>query len=619
VLERVRLALGELERLDVHPRYTNPALMDAANRVVWGQILGDDAPVAAGAAKLDRWIAFTAAGAPYEYNSPGYLAVDLSALALLAGRAADPAVRLKARLMEERVWLHALLRYHVPTGRLAGPHSRAYYRYMLGATEGIPALVERLLRGEDVADARVPLRCPPHVASWLRGQAQLFPYTVRELAGPAPSGVGQPADLVTYCTADYALGTAGRTSTSGQTGYDIDHEANHCILYYRAGQGAEDDRTGEQDGGAAGAGPPPTAPGGPRWRVLYTRFVVNDRYYGTIEQHALRTRQTNFYDQGQFAGHQHKNVAIALYGLELVDQGLSSVEALVVMPGPARPGALYAGDRRVAAPPGASDPAVPLPDGEWVVVEDGGVWAGILPLARDQMGARRGLELRALPTGELVLAMPHYRGPKKWFWEYQSPHAAFYRRNIRSGALIVAAARGDYPDVAAFSAHLLRARVTDVLAPDGVRTVGYRNADAWLELRYDLVRNETVERRIDGAPCNPPALESPWAIQTSGQPARLGQATLDAGGAPCVLFARDAATAPGFEGPPVWEASILAAGPHPVRLDTPLGSLRCDAFGFGALRIEAPRSGGPATVTVRTATAHAPLEVPDGAHLSEHT
>ena len=57
----------------------------------------------------------------------------------------------------------------------------------------------------------MPLRCPPSIASWLRGQVQVFPYTVREVAGPLPSGVGPPADLVTYCTASYALGTAGRT------------------------------------------------------------------------------------------------------------------------------------------------------------------------------------------------------------------------------------------------------------------------------------------------------------------------------------------------------------------------------------------------------------------------
>jgi hypothetical protein len=289
------------------------------------------------------------------------------------------------------------------------------------------------------------------------------------------------------------------------------------------------------------------------------------------------------------------------------------------MPGPAGPGALYVGDRRVAAPSSAGDPPVALPSSTTIHSPSGSVWAGILPLARDQMGARRGLELRVLPTGELALAMPHYRGPEKWFWDYQSPHAAFYRRNIRSGTLIVVAERTEYPDVAAFSAHLGRARVTDALAPDGVRTVGYRNQDAWLELRYDLVRNETVERRIDGTPCGLPALESPWAIQTVGQPARLGQATLEAGGAPCVLFARAAATAPGFAGPGVWEASILADGPHPVRLDTPLGSLRCAAFGFGALKVEAPRGRGPATVTVRTAAARAPLEVPDGAQLSEES
>ena len=60
--------------------------MDAANCVVWGQVLGDAPAVAAGAAKLDRWIAFTGAGAPYEYNSPTYLAIDLEH-AGAAGRA----------------------------------------------------------------------------------------------------------------------------------------------------------------------------------------------------------------------------------------------------------------------------------------------------------------------------------------------------------------------------------------------------------------------------------------------------------------------------------------------------------------------------------------------------
>jgi hypothetical protein len=345
--------------------------------------------------------------------------------------------------------------------------------------------------------------------------------------------------------------------------------------------------------------------------------VTNDRYYGSIEQHALRSRQTNFYDQGIFAGHQHNHVAIALYGLELIDQGLSSVEAMVVMPGVDRRRALYAAGAPLSAPTTAGAPPIPLPDGEWIVVAEASVWIGIRPLARDQMGTRRDLELRVLPTGELALVMPHYRGPEKWFWEYQSPHAAFYRRNIRSGCLLVVAERHEFADAAAFAAHLARAEVTDSLSGDGVRTVGYRNDDAWLALRYDLVHNETIERRVDGVPFRPPALTSPWVVQAAGQPVRLGEAALDADGAPCVLFARDAATAPGFPAPSVWEALVLADGPHRVQLDTPLGAVRCGAFGFGAIRVQAPHDGERPTVTVRTSAAHDAFEVPSGMHLIE--
>jgi hypothetical protein len=96
-----------------------------------------------------------------------------------------------------------------------------------------------------------------------------------------------------------------------------------------------------------------------------------------------------------------------------------------------------------------------------------------------------------------------------------------------------------------------------------------------------------------------------------GRPARLGQAALDAGGAPCLLFARDAATAPSFVGSRLWEATILADGPHPVRLDTPAGTLRCAAFGFGAIRVEA-QPGGPARAIIRTVAPHAEIDVPPG-------
>ncbi len=601
ILERVRLALGELERMDVQPRYTNAALMDIANSILWGQILDDQHTVGVGRSRLNAWIAFTAhAGAPYEYSSPSYLAVDLNMLSLLACRAEDAAVRLKARVMAERIWLHAILHYHAATGRLAGPHSRAYHSAVHGAPEGVLAMFWRQLgtdavwRGSPYQECQPPaatgneIEFPAHLCSWAHAQAAHYPYTVRETAHRPADGRRDElgpgtADLATYFTASYCLGTASRNYTVGQGGFDIDHQGNHCILYYR--------HRGPDSG----------------WRTLYTRFVVNDRYYGAIEQHALRTKRTNFYDQGLFAGHQHRNAAIALYGLELLDQGLSSVEALVVMPGPVRPDAIYAGEQRLnlnALP-------VSLPEERWLIVADGEVLIGIWPLRRDQMGSQRDLELRLLPTGELVVAMPHYRGQEKWFWEYASPRAAFYRRNIRSGFLLVVGERSQYATVAAFRRHLARAQVIDELDAAGVRTVGYQNEDAWLEMRYDLVANEIVERRIAGEPFQAPALKAPWTVQTVGRQVTLGEATLDAGAAPALLFARDGVTAPGFGGPRVWEAMVLGEGPQPVRLRTPCGEVRCDAFGFGTVRVEAaPGVAHPTAIHVRCTGTTAPVRLP---------
>jgi hypothetical protein len=599
LLARVRLAVGALKRLHVQPRYTNAALMEVTNAILWGEELGDGELLAHGTRRFDAWIALTGAGAPHEYNSPAYLATDLTVLANLGHLAADPVVRLKARIMEERLWLHGLLHYHAPTGRHAGPHARAYHVQMHGAAQGFAGLLWQELgldeavgaspylptTGEpsDIWAALTEYACPPHLAAWVGAQEHHVPYTVRERASRAAD-----ADLTTHFTADYALGTATSTYTIGQRGFFIEHQANHCILYYRHAQ--------QPGAGAA-------------WRTLYTRFVTNRRYLGAIAQHAIGSAHTNFYDQGLFAGHQHRNVAIALHGLELGEQALHSVEALVVMPGPVRPDAVFIAGRQVSL---LETTPLPVPDDTWVILQDGAIWVGLLPLRRDHMGAPLDLELRLLPTGELVLAMPHLRSPEpKWFWEYESDQAAFYRRNIRSGCLIVVGERTRHASHAEFAAHLARATITDDLDPAGMRTVGYRNDDAWLSLTHDLVRNRPVGRLVDGRPVGASELLSPWAVAAVAGEARVGAALLRTGEAPAVLLARDARSAPRSGPPWVWEALVLADRPGSLHLATPVGTVACAAFGFGSVLVEAAAGmAHPAAVHLRATAIAAPISLP---------
>ncbi|PMP81532.1 MAG: hypothetical protein C0183_12050 [Roseiflexus castenholzii] len=180
ILDAVRLGAAEIARLNVAVWYTNITLLDILNTVLAGQVLGDEGLLERGRQRIDEWIAFTnrAGGIP-EYNSPTYAAVDLAALAELAHRAIDPVIRVKAQVMEERLWIQTALHYHHPTAQLAGPHSRAYHNDVTGGICMIKRVLfrvlgdERLLRRSTYAPQRqdegsvVAGRCPYHLPRYL--------------------------------------------------------------------------------------------------------------------------------------------------------------------------------------------------------------------------------------------------------------------------------------------------------------------------------------------------------------------------------------------------------------------------------------------------------------------
>ncbi len=100
LLEAVRLGAEEIARLNVAVWYTNITLLDTLNTVLAGQVLDEEGLLRLGRQRIDEWIAYiNRSGAVLEYNSSTYAAVDLAALAKLAHRAIDPAIRVKAQVM----------------------------------------------------------------------------------------------------------------------------------------------------------------------------------------------------------------------------------------------------------------------------------------------------------------------------------------------------------------------------------------------------------------------------------------------------------------------------------------------------------------------------------------
>ena len=261
----IALGLAEIDRLDVHVSYTNIILSDIANSVLGGELLGEARYIERGARRLDEWLAFTnASGAPHEFNSATYAAVDIRRLAALAEHTRDPRIALKARIAEERMWLHVAAHYHPGLAQLAGPHSRAYFDGWSGAGGYLKLVLWRLL-GDEALRRKTPyaprsreegetgvalgeLHCPDYVERWLREKR--FPFEARETAS---ASLGM--DTTTYMTDGYALGTASRSFHVGEPP-EMWPGFNSLHLYAKRAE----------------------APG---YGALYVRYIVNEKAPGT--------------------------------------------------------------------------------------------------------------------------------------------------------------------------------------------------------------------------------------------------------------------------------------------------------------------------------------------------
>jgi hypothetical protein len=551
IREAMHLGLQEIDRLDVHLSYTNICLLDIHNSIVCGQIVGDGRYEERGRRKLDAWIAFTArSGAPHEYNSPTYLGVDLGALASLAEHAPDEDTALKARLMEERLWLHVASRFHRPTCQLAGPHCRAYRRDTVGAGGFLKVVLYKEL---GYPELRRPTPYYPweaeeghvvvalgryHLPDYLRPLFKEKPpqWQVRETADAASA-----VDLASYLTPDYCLGTSSRSYQVGDPPEPWP-QFNAAILYYRR------DET-------------------PGYGVLYTRYAVNEYEIGHLADETGRTKG-ELWDLGAPRCLQNRNLAIVAYGLTPmpITTAVHTLRLDALLIGKDRATEILVGGRSLSSLPQRVQPQEP------VVVADGSVYIGLIPLEPTNMGQEAPIVLDQR-GGELALSIHNYSGPSKNFWEYRTLSGPFFKGNVRNGLVIEVACRSDYPSAVAFHEHLVSARLSDSVSGEGVREIEYESGGQALALRYGLRDLRVLERRINGEVYIPPMLEAPGIVQGRAQPLTTEDAALWAAGAPAWLVADEARQ--------LWVAGVTGHEPAPLRLQVPPGALEADAFALG--------------------------------------
>jgi hypothetical protein len=525
VRQAIRLGLEEIRRLDVLVAYTNITMLDILNSCLGGELLQDPSLAERGYRKLAAWIAFTnQSGHPFEFNSPTYTAVTLRALKQLADYTQHEETRQRAQAMTARLALSAALHIHPGTGRWAGPHGRAYHPSVICETS--PEV--ELLRGW-IDDGTVP--------AWIAGVLD---------HAPTPAQVVETVNqewsilLTTYQTPEYALGVAGHVFSP---------QANVAIIQYRR-------PTAERPG------------------VFYSRYVLDDKWFGDSYHATDRTKTRNLPDEASFYGVQSGNRAIGVYSPTTFGQG-KSAKAAFIWTIREEIDEIWIGDQQVKSLP------VSVPPDEVVVVGSGQAYIALRPLHVTALSRETPLIL-CERDGDLVLEIYNYKGPEKRFWELRNP--AFFQGHPICAFYLEAASRHEYANGGDLARAIktgtveqsLHPAYTYPLAGERPYRVSYSRDALSVGIDVDLMTWKLRQRWTQDGEVTYPMLESPVARQSRDGELTVGDAHLSwDGGEPAWLWAcpQDGR----------WVAGYLGLSPADLTLKTPEGTIQTQKMSAGLL------------------------------------
>ena len=537
IRETIRLGLQAITKLDVRVTYSNIAVLDILNSVLGGEYLDDAVIRERGYQKLVDWMAYTNQhGIPREHNSPTYTPVIIRALNRLVDLAQHEPTRIRADTMIARMALSAGLHIHSGTGRWAGPHSRAYHPSVICETPP-----ERTLLESWIADGHAPA----WIADLLREPSA--PLEVTETAD-VETGMA----LTTYHSPSFSLGVS--TCEYG-------NQSNVLMAHYvRAG--------GERPG------------------ILYSRYLLDDKWLGDFYHATDRTKSRNLIEEGRFYGVQHEARAIGLYAPQVMGTS-SSAKAVFILTERALIDEIWVGQNRVEKLP------VDVPEGENVVFGSGSTWIAIRPLQRTELGRHAPIQL-VEKQGDLVLEIYNYLGSMKPFWNMQ-PGGPFFKGFPQCGVFIEMAERSTYPDDQAFEATVAGGILTDEVDAsfvyDSVNerlwTVEYERNGQVLGIQIDLMDWKLKRRWTHNGDLGWPMLDSPIARQT-----RTGEVTVE--GATLTCTPGVAVWLYGNSQVKRWVAGYHGQAPGPLKLTLPDGEIEIEAISTGivswdagAVRVEA--------------------------------
>ena len=525
VLTAIRLGLDEIRRLDVSVAYSNITALDIVNTCLGGELLDDTEIANRGYQKLIDWMAFTDQHGTFrEANSPTYTRVIINALKRIIDLVEHNPTRIRAETLVARLGISVALHIHRGTGRWAGPHSRAYHPTVVAETDPEIELIQEWL-------------AEGHLPSWVADLLE-YPQEPFEITETADSSV--QGAITSYLSDSFCLGLSSR---------EYGDQSNALIVHY-VREGAE-------------------RPG-----IMYTRYLMNDKWLGDFYHATDRTKSRNLIEEGKFYGIQQGARAIALYTPQNM-RHCASAKAAFIFTQREYIDEIWIGEQRINSLPAS------ISEGQTVVIGSGDVYIAIRPLTRTDKGRNAPIRL-VEKEDDLVLEIYNYLGSEKRFWELQ-PEWSFFQGHPQCGVYIEIANRQDYPDSKAFVDTISQGSLTDSTeAPftyDGkskrLWTIEYERDGQTIGIEVDLMRWELQRRWTQAGNLPWYMLESPIAKQNRSGEVRVGDATLTCGKESAWLYANPDTKR--------WVAGYHGQEATPIKLSLPEVDIEIEKMGTGTI------------------------------------
>jgi len=500
-----------------------------------------------------------------EYNSPTYQAVTLTGLAGLSCWAADPEIALKARLMQEHLFLLTAARYHPDVRILCGPYSRSYPMNTAGVVGNLYYILHRYLKnappldphlsnkewGPGSADiywipkiAAMPYYFPPYLRSI--GDQKQYPYYVRATTksgnwGDYPYGdaktrlnaPGGKCELTSYLAPDWCLGSSSRY-------YAYAGQNENCILYWRKRpvQKVQDRK------------------------FMIVRYLIDDRDpFDNVRDGLPHTFQVEgkvivLFHPAMRPGAKRMRAWVGFFdGYDPLDE-------------------VYVNRRRVKE----ADLPMDLKDDDVLFVHDGPVDVAVRLIPGQDLGVKGAAVRLSKESRCLALSAYNYESDEPLPLSLQKVPVLNPMRFIRAGFVIEVGDRQRFSDAAKFREHILSARLKEEVLAGKVRRVSYSSGGATMELTYDMDRDRIVSRKLNGLPYQSPPLDCPDArMAYNGIVTVHGATLIGKVGTPLMLYS------PGAQGPFV--VTQLVDEPVPLELSAPGVAWKTQSFGCGQLRL----------------------------------